>query len=528
MDEELLKKLLNTFGVDPAKTPDAIKTAQELIKSSSSGTRQNAPDPRTDKLRDGLMQSAQRDVDYANSKEGQRASTIANVEGSIAARLKSEPRRMITSSRQPVDNQEKRIRAAEYAKAGLADPAAERRSAYDLNSLDKKAEKLGVTRDEYESMNPIDRMRKESEPAQRRAAELKAQTEGIRSGNANSIKENLDKGNNAFEGMKTPGQVKAEMRAAGQDEFAASQAAGQQFRDMFSTKGAQGDVLRAAGKEGKAMEVYDALKQSRTDNLQKISQDRIASGAKPVGSVQSIEAAGRVLAQRTGQEEGTRVASSGIDGALGRTVDGPGRMELTDVGKKLVADRTLSYTSPILDEKGKPSTEDGEGNNTLPSDKNNNITVAGKYGTAVGGKLNFPEALTSDQKLGLAPLSKANQEYKDATLASMRATAVDKGSLSGGSGGTLGQLAQALPQQVKAEMASSPISRDYQSPNQSLTEAFGTVGSDGRKTLPTTADRPVPVPKENSNIAKALSTRTQQDALQRKLEEEKRLKAQMV
>jgi len=520
MDEELLKKLLTTFGVDPTKNPAAMKTAQELIKSSSSGTKQNAPDPKTDKLRDGLMQGAQRDVDYANSKEGQRASTIAKVEGSIAARLKSEPRRMITSASQPADTQEQRIRAAEYLKAGITDPAAERRSAYDLNSLDKKAEKLGVSRDEYESMNPIDRMRKESEPAQRRAAELKSQSEGIRSGNADSIKDSLANSKNAFEGMKTPGQVKAAMRAAGQDEFAASQAAGQQFRDMFSTKGAQGDVIRAAGKEGKAGEIYDALKQSRTDNLKQISQDRIASGAKPVGSVQSIEADGRVLAQRTGQEEGARVASSGIDGALGRTVDGPGRMELTDVGKKLVADRTLSYTSPVSDAK------DPEGN---PLSLDKNTTVAGKYGTAVGGKMNFPEALTSDQRLGLAPLSKANQEYKDATLASMRATAVDKGALSEGSKGALGQLAQALPQQVKAEMANSPISKEHLSPNQSLTEAFGTVGADGKKTLPTTADRPVPVPKENSNIAKALSTRTQQDALQRKLEEEKRLKqSQMV
>ena len=457
MDDELLNKLLTQFGVDPAKNPTALKTAQELIKSASSGTRQNAPEPRTDKLRDGLMQGAQRDVDYANSKEGQRASSIANVEGSIAARLKSEPRRMISSSRQPVDNQEKRIRAAEYAKAGIADPAAERRSAYDLNSLDKKAEKLGVTRDEYESMNPIDRMRQESAPAQQRAAELKSQSEGIRSGNADSIKENLEKGNNAFEGMKTPGQVKADMRAAGQDEFAASQAAGQQFRDMFSTKGAQGDVLRAAGKDGKAMEVYDALKQSRADNLQKISQDRIDSGAKPVGSVQSIEADGRVLAQRTGQEEGARVASGGIDGALGRTVDGPGKMELTKAGQDALTNRTYTATST-----------DGT------------KAVAGAAGTAIGGKLNFPEAMTSEQRTGQAPLSEANQKYKDSMLAGARDTALKTGTLDS----TASALAKAMPAQAKDVMSKSPI-------------------------------------------AEQLATR-QQDALQKKLEEEQRLKAQMV
>ena len=365
----------------------------------------------------------------------------------------------------------------------------------------------GVGQTEEDSTNTIDRIRQESAPAQQRAAELKAQSEGVRSGNADRIKDNLANGKNAFEGMQTPKEVKARMIAEGKGEFAASQAAGQQSRDMFSMKGAQGDVLReaATSEGGKAMKVYDALKQSRADNLKQISQDRINSGAKPVGSVQSIESDGRVLAQRTGQEEGARVGRGGMQGALGQTVDGPGRMELTDVGKKLVADRTLSYTSPILDEKGKPSTEDAEGNNTLPSDKNNNITVVGKYGTAVGGKLNFPEAITPEQGVGEKPLSKANQEYKDATLASMRATAVDKGSLSGGSGGTLGQLAQALPQQVKAEMANSPISREHITANQSLTESFGTVGADGKKALPTTADRPVPVPKENSAIIKGLT-----------------------
>lgn len=279
----------------------------------------------------------------------------------------------------------------------------------------------------------IESMREASAPAQQRAAELKAQTEGIRSGNASSIKENLEKGNNAFEGMKTPGQVKAEMRAAGKDEFAASEAAGQQFRDMFSLKGAQGDAIRAAGKEGKAGEVYDALKQSRADNLQKISQDRINSGAKPIGSVQSIEADGRVLAQRTGQEEGARVASGGIDGAIGRTVDGPGKMELTKTGQDALANRTYTATST-----------DGT------------RAVAGAAGTAIGGKLNFPEALTPEQRTGEAPLSEANQKYKDSILAGARDTALKTGTLDS----TSSALAKAMPAQTKDALSSSPISNE--------------------------------------------------------------------
>ena len=275
----------------------------------------------------------------------------------------------------------------------------------------------------------IDGMREPSE----RSKEIKAQTEGIRSGNADRIKDNLANGRNAFEGMQTPGQVKAEQRAAGKDEFAASEAAGQQFRDTFSTKGAQGDVIRAAGKEGKAGEVYDALKQSRADNLQKISQDRINSGAKPVGSVQSIEADGRVLAQRTGQEEGARVASSGIDGALGRTVDGPGKMELTKAGQDALTNRTYTATST-----------DGT------------KSVAGAAGTAIGGKLNFPEAMTSEQRTGQAPLSEANQKYKDSMLAGARDTALKTGTLDS----TSSALAKAMPAQTKDALSSSPISNE--------------------------------------------------------------------
>ena len=275
----------------------------------------------------------------------------------------------------------------------------------------------------------IDGMREPSE----RSKELKAQSEGIRSGNADRIKDNLANGRNAFEGMQTPGQVKAEQRAAGKDEFAASQAAGQQFRDMFSFKGAQGDALRAAGKEGKAGEVYDALKQSRADNLKQISQDRIDSGAKPVGSVQSIEADGRVLAQRTGQEEGARVASGGIDGALGRTVDGPGKMELTKAGQDALTNRTYTATST-----------DGT------------KSVAGAAGTAIGGKLNFPEALTSEQRTGQAPLSEANQKYKDSMLAGARDTALKTGTLDS----TSSALAKAMPAQTKDALSSSPISNE--------------------------------------------------------------------
>ena len=275
----------------------------------------------------------------------------------------------------------------------------------------------------------IDGMREPSE----RSKELKAQSEGIRSGNADRIKDNLANGRNAFEGMQTPGQVKAEQRAAGKDEFAASQAAGQQFRDMFSFKGAQGDALRAAGKEGKAGEVYDALKQSRADNLKQISQDRIDSGAKPVGSVQSIEADGRVLAQRTGQEEGARVASGGIDGALGRTVDGPGKMELTKAGQDALTNRTYTATST-----------DGT------------KSVAGAAGTAIGGKLNFPEAITSEQRTGQAPLSEANQKYKDSMLAGARDTALKTGTLDS----TSSALAKAMPAQTKDALSSSPISNE--------------------------------------------------------------------
>ena len=275
----------------------------------------------------------------------------------------------------------------------------------------------------------IDGMREPSE----RSKELKAQSEGIRSGNADRIKDNLANGRNAFEGMQTPGQVKAEQRAAGKDEFAASQAAGQQFRDMFSFKGAQGDALRAAGKEGKAGEVYDALKQSRADNLKQISQDRIDSGAKPVGSVQSIEADGRVLAQRTGQEEGARVASGGIDGALGRTVDGPGKMELTKAGQDALTNRTYTATST-----------DGT------------KSVAGAAGTAIGGKLNFPEAMTSEQRTGQAPLSEANQKYKDSMLAGARDTALKTGTLDS----TSSALAKAMPAQTKDALSSSPISNE--------------------------------------------------------------------
>lgn len=487
--DEPLKKFLSNLGVDLKENPGALNAAKEFIAKG---------------------QGAQ-SVDPNFGKQGQSADLPSSSAPSFSPTI-SQP------NKEAINKSIESLLSGKRSDGGrgtfLFDPVTNKLKPnnssggsgvhYDMSG--KPKETGPGSRDDLRT-NRIEGKQGPSE----RSQELKAQSEGMRSGNVDRIKDNLANGKNAFDGMQSPAQVKAEQMAEGGDDFSASMAAGQQYRDMFGLKGAQGDVLRDAAKEGKAGEIYDALKQGRADNLKNMSQERIASGAKPVGSVQSIEADGRVLAQRTGQEEGVRVASGGLAGAVGGTVDGPGKLELTDAGKNVIANRTLTYTSPAAnaqDPKGNslatenlvgkaaPNAQDSKG---TPSSAETNTTVAGRYGTAVGGKLNFPEALTPAQKLGDAPLSEANQKYKDETLAAMRATAVDKGELSTSSKETIGQLAQALPQQVKTEMDKTPISGAKQTNEQILTAASG------GKALPSMSDRPVPVPKENSAIIKGLT-----------------------
>lgn len=409
MDEDFIKKMLTALGVDHSKlSPDQFKAASAAT-AGSSATPKTSVDPETRKAVNDAIKSS---LSNKNSEAGK----IDSVEARIARRDANTPKRMVTSQTQPVDNTEARIRREEYKKAGLTDISEENRDQRDLDKLDTKAAAIGKTRAEYEAMSPLDRMKLESAPAQQEAANREALREGVKATNSDLIKNNLAEGKSALAGMQSPKDLYNARIKEGWTPTAAQQVAGQQQRDMFGLQGAQGDVVRGAAPENR-MNVLDQLKEGRSENLRGLTEARLKNPLRQeIGTVTGVQSSdGTQLAKRVGEEEGVGVAKSGTAGALGSTADGAGRMELTDAGRKAVENRT--YTSKV----------DASGATTKPGSEGGLTVVAGKYGTAAGGKMNFPEALTDKQRLGEEPLSEANQKYKDSFLANARGSALNEG-----------------------------------------------------------------------------------------------------
>lgn len=378
--EEYIKKMLGALGVDNSKfSPDQFKAASDAMGGAASPTPKSSVAPDTRKaLNDAIVNS------LSNKNSGPEMRPIRWPSGAVTyERVKNVG----------VDT-----------------------SDGDIKKLDAKAAAIGKTRAEYEAMSPLDRMKVESAPAQQEAANRQALREGARTTNSDLIKNNLAEGKSALAGMQSPKDLYNARIKEGWTPTAAQQVAGQQQRDMFGLQGAQGDVVRGAAPENR-MNVLDQLKEGRSENLRGLTEARLKNPFRQeIGTVTGVQSSdGTQLAKRVGEEEGVGVAKSGTAGAFGNTVDGAGRMELTDAGRKAVENRT--YTSKV----------DASGATAKPGSEGGLTVVAGKYGTAVGGKMNFPEALTDKQRLGEEPLSEANQKYKDSFLASARGSALNDG-----------------------------------------------------------------------------------------------------
>lgn len=379
MDEDFIKKMLTALGVDHSKlSPDQFKAASAAT-AGSSATPKTSVDPETRKaLNDAIVTS------LTDKNKGPELRPIRWPSGAVTyERVKNVG----------VDTSEG-----------------------DIKKLEAKAAAIGKTRAEYEAMSPLDRMKQESAPAQQEAANREALREGTKTASSELIRANLAEGKSALAGMQSPKDLYNARIKEGWTPTAAQQVAGQQQRDMFGLQGAQGDVVRGAAPENR-MNVLDQLKEGRSENLRSLTEARLKNPFRQeVGTVTGIQSPdGTQLAKRVGQEEGVGVAKSGTAGALGSTADGAGRMELTDAGRKVVENRT--YTSKV----------DASGATAKPGSEGGLTVVAGKYGTAVGGKMNFPEALTDKQRLGEEPLSEANQKYKDSFLANARGSALNDG-----------------------------------------------------------------------------------------------------
>lgn len=462
MDDEL-KKLLEDL---PAETK---KQAFDLLKGAGSPNSSGAPTTQKSTLQEKENALRERLIDRTlsglNNKKSSALEDRERAEAIIARRVEAAPRRVVTSSSQPNDPYEGKIRREVYKELGIADALNENRSEFDLNRLDAKAAAIGKTRDEYESMPRLERMKLESAGA---AAEAERR-QGIRDSVALPFNSQFLKDKEKFEapfkqqGLPAPGAdrtgyeegnrsifkdaqgriedpstLKARLIKEGMNPNDATLAAGQRYRDMF---GRQADVVMGVAPE-RRMEVMQQLKDARKDNLQALTAARLNNPfRREVGVTTKIEAPdGTVLAQRGEGEVG--VARGGTAGAAGSTVDAPGRMELTDAGRKAVENRT--YTSTV----------DASGATAKPGSEGGLTAVAGKYGTAVGGKMNFPEALTDKQRLGQEPLSEANQKYKDSFLASARGSALNDGKVNS----TAANLMQIDPTAAaKTPIAAKPV-----------------------------------------------------------------------
>lgn len=472
MEEDYLKILTGIVGGDFANlSPEAKKQAFDLLKGVAPS---NAPTPAT--IKNPELQAKKDDFESAlidKAKKGltgedSRLAKLEKGEAMKARLVDAAPRRMIQSTTQPNDPYESRIRNMVNKELGITDAFSERRSEFDLNRLDAKAAAIGKTRDEYETMPRLERMKLESAGAvaeqerrkgvrdsvalpfnsqflkdkEKLEAPFKQQglpapgadRTGYEEGNRNIFKDAQGR-------IEDPATLKARLIKEGVNPNDATLAAGQRSRDMFNPPNAKKEGFGMEGGQRAAvldadpglrpdgtsprMSVMEQLKDARENNLQALAEARRNDPfRKEVGTVTKVEAPdGTVLAQRgEGEVRADRA---------GNTVDAPGRMNYLN-GAANLKDALTTYNNADVAKRpnvplyyegtNEPVSVDGKQRfTTAPaptvSKELNGLStkVSGPYGAAVGG-VAIGTNLTKEQRLGLAPLPPETQKARDALV----------------------------------------------------------------------------------------------------------------
>jgi hypothetical protein len=457
MDEKL-KKLLEDL---PAETK---KQAFDLLKGAGSPNSGGAPtiqkstlQEKEDALRERLID---RTLNGLNNKKSSALEDREKAEAIIARRVEAAPRRVVTSSSQPNDPYEGKIRREVYKELGIADTLNENRSEFDLNRLDAKAAAIGKTRDEYETMPRLERMKLESAGAAAEADRRK----GIRDSVALPFNSQFLKDKEKFEapfkqqGLPAPGAdrtgyeegnrsifkdaqgriedpatLKARLIKEGMNPNDATIAAGQRSRDMFNPPNAKKDGFGVQGGQASAvmnadperrMDVMQQLKDARKDNLQALTAARLNNPfRREVGVTTKIEAPdGTVLAQRGEGEVRTDRA--------GNTVDSLGRMNFLN-GAANLKDALTAYNNadvakrpqiPVFYEGTNEPSMTGSGASrrqetvsapapTVTNAPEGGRIVRGIYGTAFSGEAAKTAALVQERKDQGIPIKAGDELY---------------------------------------------------------------------------------------------------------------------
>jgi hypothetical protein len=448
-DKKLASELLK--GVAPSNAPTSGGEKVDLpATAESSGTKTNiSASPQSDAIKAGLTNPK---IDAIELR------AFADMEA--ARRSKSSNRPMVQSSTRPNDPNDNKFRKEVYRELGISDPLSENRSAFDLNRLDAKAAAIGKSREEYESMPRLERMKLESAGA---AAEQERR-QGIRDSVALPFNSQFLKDKEKFEapfkqqGLPAPGAdrtgyeegnrnifkdaqgrledpatLKARLIKEGMNPNDATIAAGQRSRDMFAPPNAKKDGFGMQGGQAGAvmavapesrMDVMQQLKDARKDNLQALVEARRNNPfRKEVGTVTKIEAPdGTVIAQRGEGEVRTDRA--------GNTVDAPGRMNFLN-GASNLKDALTTYNNadvakrpnvPVVYEGTNEPSMTGSGASrrqetvsapapTVTNAPEGGRIVRGIYGTAFSGEAAKTAALVQERRDQGIPIKPEDKLY---------------------------------------------------------------------------------------------------------------------
>ena len=463
MDQDDLKKIAAFFKKDLTSiSAEDQKLLSDFVLSRSSNvtapatTKSPELQAKKDDFESALIDKAKKGL----TGEDSRLAKLEKGEAMKARLIDAAPRRIIQSATQPNDPYESRIRNMVNKELGITDAFSERRSEFDLNRLDAKAAAIGKSREEYESMPRLERMKLESAGA---AAEQERR-QGIRDSVALPFNSQFLKDKEKFEapfkqqGLPAPGAdrtgyeegnrnifkdaqgriedpatLKARLIKEGMNPNDATIAAGQRSRDMFAPpnakkegwgmQGGQAGAVMAADPE-RRMDVMQQLKDARKDNLQALAEARRNNPfRKEVGIVTKVEAPdGTVLAQRGEGEVRTDRA--------GNTVDAPGRMNFLN-GAANLKDALTIYNNggvakrpnvPVFYEGTNEPSMTGSGASrrqetvsapapTVTNAPEGGRIVRGIYGTAFGGEAAKTAALVQERRDQGIPLKPEDKLY---------------------------------------------------------------------------------------------------------------------
>ena len=511
--DERLKQLSETLGkmgvsLDVAKlAPDNQKALSDFLSPQNSV----GGSPGSNPIKDSLTRPP---TDPFDAKQLQ----LARAEEALASRRANRPDVFVKDNKTATrlnNIDDARDRKEIFAELGIDDPQADEYAPY-LNQ-DKSAI-LGGSSEAGTTTNRLDAFKAAQKAPQAEAA----RRQGIRDDAALPISDNIKNGltgRDIFKDSKGniegPGQLKDRMIKEGASRGDAEIAAGQRYRDMFDLpnaksegfgmRGGQRDAVLNAKPEDR-MGIMDGLKSARADNLKALTEQRMADpNRKQVGMVTEITSGmdGQVLARRG--EGDARVARGGTQGAMGGTVDVPGKLELTQAGENAIRDRlTVNKTA------------DGA------------TTVTGRYGTAVGGKSTLDQMkdqglvakdfqLTSEQKTGQAPLPKEYTDAKTKMLADAGQTAKRDGAVVGDAKPLLDRMAPGTGEAVDRKYDKIATDLKQQQSDKLGNDFLNAYKTAGGKVGTPNSNAPSPGPRTDQEKTAMQGFLNSNDELKRKL-----------